>query len=379
MNIIHITTYLQGGAGRIVKDLAIKQCENGNNVIVVINNKEEIGYENYNEYIRALEENKIKVYRVESTFKRDVYLNIQAASELNKIISNNDIDLIHAHAAVPSVIAMISKSNSNKSIPIIQTMHGWGTNKNINHEKMDVSILNMVNKVVTVSNADKKLLVDKGVNIYNIKTIYNGIEKVYDKIDEDKILTEVLTGYKKDNKLIIGCIGSVCERKNQKIIIESLRYVKSKNIKIVLLGEGDLINDLKELAQKYEVLDRVLFYGYVNKAFLYLKYFDYVLLPSLSEGLPLTALEAYRDGVPIAVSDIDCMKEIVEDNKSGFIFDRNNPKELAYSIDKLISLKNTDKYMQISENGKNMFLKKFHIEAMYESYIKLYKSILEDK
>lgn len=377
MNILHITTYLQGGAGRILNDLAISQKNNGNNVIVVINNKEDIGYENYNEYINTLKDNDIKAYGVDSTFKRDVYLNTNASSILNKILLENNIDLIHAHAAVPSMVSMIAKSNIKKYIPIIQTMHGWGTNKNEHHENMDVTILNMVDKVVSVSNADKKLLINKGVNKNKITTIYNGIKQNTEEKQYNSKIIEVIEELKKDSQLLIGCVGSVCERKNQSLIIEALKYVKNNNFKVVFLGEGDLINELKSIATLYNVLDKIEFLGYVDSAYLYLRYFDYVILPSLSEGLPLTILEAYRDGIPVLVSNIECLKEIVENNKNGFVFNKNDEKELAKLIDRIFELKNSKKYLELKNYNKYTFEKNFTIEKMYDSYIKIYKYFLK--
>ncbi|MCQ2023708.1 glycosyltransferase family 4 protein [Clostridium butyricum] len=375
MNILHITTYLQGGAGRIINDLAISQKTNGNNVIVVINDREEIGYENYSEYINKLKENNINVYRIDSTFKRDIYLNTNAANILNKIIVENNIDLIHAHAAVPSMVSMMAKSNIKKYIPVIQTMHGWGTNKNELHEKMDVSILNMVEKVVCVSNADKALLINKGVNKSKIITIYNGIKE---NIDENLYNTEIIKAikeFKENEKLLIGCIGSVCERKNQRLIIEALKFVENDDLKVVFLGEGNLINELIKISTSHNILNKIEFLGYVDRAYAYLKYFDYVILPSLSEGLPLTILEAYRDGIPVLVSDIDCLKEIVEDNKNGFIFNKNNEKELAKLIDKIFELKKSEKYFELKNNNKDNFLKNFTIDKMYNSYIEIYKDV----
>lgn len=375
MNILHITTYVQGGAGRIINDLAIFQKNNGNNVIVVINDKEEIGYENYSEYINTLKENNIKVYRVDSIFKRDIYLNINVANVLNKILIENNIDLIHSHAAVPSMVSMISKSNINRYIPIIQTMHGWGINKNKQHEKMDVSILNMVDKVACVSNADKNLLINKGVNENKIITIYNGIkENIYEN-QYDILIMKAIKELKENSQLLIGCIGSVCERKNQRLIIEALKYVKNNNFKVVFLGEGNLINELKNLADSYNICDKVEFWGYVDSAYAYLKYFDYVILSSISEGLPLTILEAYRDGIPVLVSDIDCLKEIVENNKNGFIFNKNDEKKLAKLIDKIFELKKSKKYLELKNNNKDNFLKNFTIKKMYDSYIEIYNDI----
>lgn len=375
MNILHITTFLQGGAGRILKDLAVRQSEAGHNVTVAVSEKEEAGYENYKEYIDELNNHGIEICKLDSTFKRDIYKNINAVSKVNSIIVNKNINIIHSHAAVPSMAAMTAKANVKRYIPIIQTMHGWGTNKNQLQEKMDISILNLVDKVVTVSNADKKLLETKGVNKNKIEAIYNGLEQnMSDYILDDNIADNIQSF--KQNSILLGCIGTVCSRKNQEIIIEALKYLKSSQCKVVFMGEGDIISELKDKAKMSNIQDKVEFLGYVENASRYIKYFDYVILPSLSEGLPMAVLEAYRESTPVIVSDIECFKEIVEDNKNGFIFDRGNEEELADIIDKAIILRDKKEYLDMCEYNKKVYMENYTMEQMIGSYRKLYKSLV---
>ena len=59
MNILHITTYVQGGAGKVIRDLVLEQKKNGHKVIVIMNEEEEPGYENYGEYINDFKDNNI--------------------------------------------------------------------------------------------------------------------------------------------------------------------------------------------------------------------------------------------------------------------------------------------------------------------------------
>jgi len=86
MNILHITTFLQGGAGRIIYNLALQQKKDGHRVIVITSRTEEPGYVNYGEYIDGLIRNDIEVYKIDSTFKRDLYLNLLVVEKAREII-----------------------------------------------------------------------------------------------------------------------------------------------------------------------------------------------------------------------------------------------------------------------------------------------------
>lgn len=381
MNILHITTYMQGGAGRIIRDLAVMQTQDEHNVVIVINDKEEAGYESYKEYIDELKKKKIKIYRVDSTFKRNIYLNVEAASEVNDIIKKNNIEIIHSHAATPSMIAMLAKSTiNNKKIPIIQTMHGWGTNKNIYHEKMDKDILNLVDRVITVSEADKKLLISKGVVLSKIKTIYNGVSD-YDEYrgKYNLNLTEEILKVKEEGAIVLGCIGTVCARKNQRMILEALKFMNDINIKVIFLGEGDQIEKLNDIAIKNKTDKNIKFYGYVDRAYLYIKYFDYTILPSLSEGLPLTILESFREGKPVIVSNIEVCSEIVEDGKNGFVFDVNDSIDLVRVIKKAVNIKYSSEYELISTKCRVDFNHKYRMEEMYKKYMSEYEALENSK
>lgn len=376
MNILHITTFLQGGAGRIITDLALMQKDEGNNVVIALDDREELGYSNYKEYLTNLKNHNIELYFLNSTFKREIYLNVNAAFKISSILSDYKIDLIHAHASTPAMVAILGSKNSIKRIPVIQTMHGWGTNKNLNQEKMDVSIMHLIDKVVTVSNSDKALLINKGVSPKKIDTIYNGVSKDINYILEDYRTIEIIQEKKKKKYVIFGCVGTICERKNQKLIIEALRYDSSINGTIIFIGEGEDIVELRNLVNEYKLSDKILFLGYKEEAYNYYQYFDYMILPSLSEGLPLTIIESFRSGIPVIASDIDIFKEIIADQNQGFIFKGNDYINLADRIKHSISIYNKSEYLNMRKKCIKTYNEKFELKEMYNRYHKIYNKLV---
>lgn len=374
MNILHITTFLQGGAGKIIKDLATNQKKSGNNVFVVTSSSEEDGYCNYKNYLDYFNEININTYKFDSTFKRDIYLNLNVADEVRKIIINEDIDIIHAHAAVPAMVGIIARTGIKKYIPIIQTMHGWGTNKKPEHEKMDVTIMNGLDKIVSVSKSDKWLMTSKGINKNKILTIYNGIEdKVEYDLPEDEIEEDINT-HRNEGCMILGCIGSVCERKKQELLVEAINKV-SKDIKIyaVIIGEGSIIKRLEEKVHAYGIDDKVKFYGYRNNASKYIKLFNYFVFTSISEGFSIALLEGLREKVPIIASDIPAFCECIENNITGYLFENNNVDALKLLIEN-VSNKNTNDF--VTNNGYKRFINEFTLKEMFRKYSSLYNNIL---
>lgn len=374
MNILHITTFLQGGAGRIIKDLAYYQKKNGNNVFVVTTLSEEDGYCNYNEYIDYLNKNEIEVFKFDSTFKRDIYLNLNVTDKVREIIIDKDIDIIHAHAAVPAMVGIIARSGIRKYVPVIQTMHGWGTNKRPEHEKMDITIMNGLDKVVSVSKSDKELMVLKGVSENKIFTVYNGIEEnINNKIIEanDEIKRDIDI-HKREGYIILGCIGSVCKRKNQELLVEAINKMgKSTKIYAAIIGEGDTIYELKKKVNAYGIDRKIKFYGYRNNASKYIKLFDYFLFTSTSEGFSIALLEGSREKVPVIASDISAFCECIEDNITGYLF-KNDDADSLKSVIENVTNKNSNDF--VVNNAYKKFIDNFTSKQMLKKYEDLYNT-----
>ncbi len=378
MNILHITTFLQGGAGRIIYNLALQQKKDGHRVIVITSRTEEPGYVNYGEYIDGLIRNDIEVYKIDSTFKRDLYLNLLVVEKAREIILKNDIDLIHAHAAVPALVGMTARQESKKYIPVIQTMHGYGLNKKYEQEQMDKIIMNGLDRVVPVSFDSKDLLESKGVNPDKMEVIYNGIfEMQEDKAaDEDSDLKELME-LKKKGRTIIGCIGSVGSIKNQELLLDAIYLLKNEYPFLVcyFIGEGDKIKELQRKTKSYGLESQIRFVGYKRNANNYLKNFELLISPSRSEGLPLSVIEGFRQRVPVLSSDIKVFREMIKDNLNGFLFKSEDKEDLALKIEQIIRMPE-DKKAEIIENAYMDYKTKFTFEVMYQRYMELYKQLI---
>lgn len=376
MNVLHMTTFLQGGAGRIIYNLAKDQKENGNTVVVITSKTNEPGYENYEEYIDGLKEANIPTYKIDSSFKRDLYLNLKMAEQVREIIKQYDIDIIHAHAAIPALIGMIARQVHDKYIPILQTMHGYGLNKNFYQQEMDKIIMNGLDRIVAVSEDSKNILIDKGVEKNQIQVIYNGImEEYYGLSKEDKDLGEVIA-WKNSNYKIFGCIGTVCERKNQALLLEAIRKMDiNSDIRFVFLGEGDLLENLRDKTIEYGLQDRVRLYGYKKNAKEYLKSFDCLVLPSRSEGLSIVIMEAFREKIPVVASDIDTFKELITDGQTGILFKSDCVNELVRAINKVVSLP-VNQVQIIVQHAYELYQQQFTFDIMKEKYMNLYNELL---
>lgn len=374
---MHLTTYLQGGLGRIVQDLAINQKKLGNEVTVVTTKTSVADYCNYDEYLKELVDNDVELYMIDSTFKRELYLNLKVVEELRDIIKKKRIDIIHAHAAIPALVGTIARQVQKRHIPVIHTMHGWGTNKSFEQEEMDRIIMNGIDCIAAVSASAIELMKDKGIDSERIVLIHNGIADTSTDIDEipDENLTELIELKRKYIK-IIGCIGSVSKRKNQELLLDAFSKIAWKYDAIcIFIGEGDMVTPLKEKAELYGITDKVRFYGYKEEARRFLKYFDFLVLPSLSEGLPLTVLECFREKVLFLGSDIPSITELVRYGDTGYLFVSEKIDDLIDKLESAISITNAEK-QSITEKAYEFYKNGFTKQIMLDKYMSLYNKLL---
>ena len=104
---------------------------------------------------------------------------------------------------------------------------------------------------------------------------------------------------------MIGHVGRFVEAKNHKFIIDCFEQINTNysNVKLVLVGTGDLFNDIRDYVKQKKLDEIVIFIGEAQECSMYYSAFDMMLFPSFFEGLPFTLVEAQASGLPVAASN----------------------------------------------------------------------------
>ena len=327
MRILHVTTFLQGGAGRIIAALAIAQRRAGHDVVVVADSGQHAGYESYPEYITRLNEAGVEFHTVTSTFTRDTALNVRAVQELMALLGERPVDIAHTHAAIPTLITRLALSRRART-PLVQTMHGWGIRKTPEQAATDITLLELTDAVVTPSAAARDTLLTLGLRGTPVHVVPYGLEDMAREAPDgsDRGLFERLRA---SGSPIALCVGTIGERKNQALLVEAL--VSLDRVAAVFIGDGDAAS-LTGLARELDVASRVHVLGYRADASRYLPLADTLVLPSRNEGLPIVVLEALRAGVPVVASSIPEIAEAVDDGQTGFLFAPDDVLDLAAAL-----------------------------------------------
>ena len=108
-----------------------------------------------------------------------------------------------------------------------------------------------------------------------------------------------------DSTVVIGHVGKIITQKNHKFLVQCFYRVHEKvsDSKLLLIGDGELREEIEQLVSAFGLTDSVIFTGMVNASEKYLSAMDCFVFPSIWEGLPLSVLEAQANGLPCILSD----------------------------------------------------------------------------
>ena len=158
-------------------------------------------------------------------------------------------------------------------------------------------------------------------------------------------------GFTEDSQ-VIGTVGRLDVLKGQRFLIEAMKEIIRTCPSAVCIfgGEGDERGKLEHKAAELGISDRVYFTGYSNEVQRWMVFVDVHVVPSLSEGAGLTAVEAMASGVPQVVSRVGGLAEIIRDGETGYLVPHGDTNALAEKVSHL--LRHPDERARFGQKAK---------------------------
>jgi len=135
-----------------------------------------------------------------------------------------------------------------------------------------------------------------------------------------------------ESAFLMAIIGSFRAEKGHKYLFQALARLKFSDYKLLVVGGGPLDRLLKESVSQLGVSDKVLFLNNSSRIPDIMSAIDILVIPSESEGLPITLLEAMSCSVPIVASKVSGIKEVLVNNKTGILVPRRNADRLSSAL-----------------------------------------------
>jgi len=254
--------------------------------------------------------------------------------KLIKVMRRYKIDIVHTHLWTADFWGRIAAKLAGIPI-IISTAHNVDIWKPKLFLWFDRVLSKSTDKIIAVSKKVRLFYIEKaGIEKDKLITIYNGVASKKTGIeagDRLKKRKELDLGSKDK---IIAVIGRLVEQKGHIYFLEAMKKISSEipKLKALIIGDGPLKNRLMDKARELGLEGKVIFTGIREDISEILPLIQFLVMPSLYEGLPIVALEAMAQGKPIIATEVGGIPEAVLHNKTGILVPPGNPSLLAESI-----------------------------------------------
>lgn len=266
---------------------------------------------------------------------------IQTYYKFYKKIKNERFDLIIDHRYRLNLLTEVIWNHFfYKNEKVLNYIHNYKISNYLSKQKLFNKILYSKSKLICVSKGIEEEI-NRNYPFLTTQTIYNSIHIETDSLDT---LSE---------KYIISI--SRMDKNNVKQVDMLLKcYAKSNlpalNVKLIILGDGIRLNEMKLTAKQLKVDHLIYFKGFVSNPYSYLKDAFFTVLTSKNEGLPTVLIESLALATPVI--SFDCPtgpKEIIRNNYNGLLIENQNTDEMIKGMNLLVS--DVELYNEIKKNA----------------------------
>jgi glycosyltransferase involved in cell wall biosynthesis len=333
-----------------------------------------------------------------SEMKRDISpKNDQLAyRKIAQIIDWFKPDIIHTHASKAGALGRLA--GIRKKVPIlVHTFHGHVFHSYFNKVKTQayISIERRLaahsDAIIAISPLQKKELVEDFKIASEKKTRVIPLGFDLSRFKENKEVKRLNFRNKyfiADDCIAIGIIGRLVQIKNHDLFLEMAKSVQSKTrkkVKYFIIGDGDLMADLKIKALSLNLIsnepslktDPLFFTSWIKNIDEAIAGLDIIVMTSKNEGTPVSLIEAQAGERAIVSTEVGGIKDIIVPGESGFISQNGDIQGLTGQLLKLIE---EDKLRaEMGRVGYNFVREKFTYQRLANDMDKLYKELLREK
>ncbi len=301
-------------------------------------------------------------------------------------------DVIHAHS--PFTCGLVGDMVSFLTgIPVIYEMRGiWEDSHTSRYGMATTSLryravrsletlaLKRADMCFAISNALKEEIISRGVNPDKIVIVPNGVD--IRKFTPGPASDQLVAALGLKDKLVIGYIGTFFYYEGLDLLVDAFEMLAGKfpSLTLMLIGDGELMPKLRDLASKSAYSHRIIFTGRIKNDLIvdYYKLFDLLVLPRRDAReanlvTPLKPLEIMSMAKPLVASDVGGHKEIVIDGVNGVLFPHGKVDALAEKCEALI-LDDTNR-LRLGERSRTWVENNRDWNVLIDHYISVYQRL----
>lgn len=301
--------------------------------------------------------------------------------------------IIHSHTSYFNGFAALSSSRLF-SIPLLYEIRGFRADSEVINEGLDptswkykltnyleIRTALKANNVVAISEGIKQELVANGIRGEKIFVVPNGVDTR--KFSPTAKSERIIKKYSLRNCKVLGFIGTIRKIEGLRLVVEILSEIISQipGLKLLLVGGGDEIDALKQLAKKYFLEKHIVFTGRVphEEVLEYYSVMDILLYPRVNAKVnhmvtALKPLEALSLEKAVLASDVGGMQELVVKDRTGLLFECDNKKDL---LDKCLTLlRNDELRLSLGKDARKWIKENRDWSIIIQKYNRIYQQCI---
>ena len=301
---------------------------------------------------------------------------------LKKMVLEDGYQIIHCHGARGNMMGALLRKATG--LPVVTTVHSdyrldylGRPFSRITYGTINTIALRLLDYRIGVSDAMTDLLISRKFDPDKLFTIYNGLDFTprTPAMTREEYWKSV--GLKADeNSVVVGIAARLNPVKDIATLVRgfALAHESCPNLRLLIAGDGEQMDMLKNLARELGVEEHVCFAGWVSDTDSFYNALDVNTLTSLSETFPYSLTEGARAGLPTVASRVGGVPYLIEHGVHGFLFEAGDAKALAHHLTALAQDPELRRHM-----GQRLYQRAkqdYSLESTLQRQLSIYEAIL---
>jgi glycosyltransferase involved in cell wall biosynthesis len=311
----------------------------------------------------------------------------KALKKIKTIIEEFKPDIVHTHAAKAGALGR--KAAFDCKVPVVvHTFHGhvfhsyFGKFKTEIFRRIEKRLASKSSGIIAISAQQRNELSDKYAiaNKNKIEVIPLGFDLNPFQVDLEIKRQKTREKFNlTDDQIAIAIIGRLAPIKNHMLFLDSIEIVNQQATKkpvFFIVGDGETRNEIELQIKKIKTNQTIdiRLTSWIHDIKTFNAGMDIICLTSNNEGTPVSLIEAQACNIPVISTDVGGVKDIINENETGFVVPKNNPEKFAEKLLELIE--DEKKREKMSQNGWSFVKDNFHYLRLVNDMEKYYKKML---
>jgi len=314
--------------------------------------------------------------------------NVRAYRELAGLIEGNGYALVHCHTPVGGALARLAARRARRrGTHVLYTAHGFHFFRGssllswLTYYPMERWLSRYTDCLITINEEDYAVAAGRSFPAGRVERVHGvGVDLAAFQPPSEARKRELKErlGYR-DSEFLLFYAAEFNRNKNQQLLLRALALLQPSHpsARLLLAGDGPLLAECRELADRLGVGEKVRFLGYRRDVDAIVPACDLAVASSYREGLPVNVMEAMACGLPVVATDNRGHRELVQPNLNGWIVPADDPRRLAEAVASLIE--NEVQRRRMGAVGAVLVRERYSLESVLSEQVRIYSAYMEEE